>query len=193
MLDATKKLEDTFEQCYLDFLFYQDFYSLPKFGKTKMGQMITLGKSGQDIASIKALAEMCRQPILDIIEFFKIESVIFTPHSIPRTVSFLKEFRRFLALPYHGMTLNKVFAGKTPIAQKSLAKLSDRIENANNTLFLTDENYNFKRLLVIDDAVGSGATLNAIAYKLKTQAKAEFVCGYAITGSLKGFDVISEI
>jgi len=193
IIDATRKLKDTFENCYLDYIFYQSFYSIPKFGKTKTGQMVTLGKSGQDIENIKLLAQMCRQSIIDIVEYYKIDGLIFTPHSIPRKISFLKEFKRFLSLPYPTTGLNKVFAGKAPVAQKSLSKLADRIENANNTIFLREENYHFKRILVIDDAVGSGATLNAIAHKLKTQANAEFVCGFAVTGSLKGFDVISEI
>ena len=58
---------------------------------------------------------------------------------------------------------------------------------------MKEENKMFKRILVIDDAVGSGATMNAIAQKLKSISKTEFICGYAVTGSLKGFDVISEI
>lgn len=87
----------------------------------------------------------------------------------------------------------KVFSGKTPIAQKSLSKLEDRIQNAEGTIFVKDDNKSFKRILVIDDAVGSGATLNTIAKKLKEKAGVEFVCGFAITGSLKGFDVINEI
>ena len=193
VIDATKKLQDTFSKCYLDAIFYQSFYSLPKFGKTKTGQMVTLGKSGQNIENIKALAELCRQSILNIIQEFDINGVIFTPHSIPRKIAFLKEFKRYLALPYPSAGLKKIFSGKAPVAQKSLSKLADRIENANNTIFLTKEAGVFKRVLVIDDAVGSGATLNAIAMKLKTQANTEFVCGFAVTGSMKGFDVISEI
>lgn len=193
VIDATSKIKDTFDKCYLNHLFYQSFYSLPKFGKTKEGQMITLGKSGQDINSIEALAELCRQSILDIITRFNIDGVIFTPHSIPRKIAFLKEFKRFLALPYPSKEINKIFAGKIPIAQKSLAKLADRIENAENTIFLKNEIYPFKRVLVIDDAVGSGATLNTIAKKLKAETSIEFVVGFAVTGSLKGFDIISEI
>lgn len=193
VIDATHKVVETFEHCYLDYLFYQSFYSLPKFGKTKLGQMIMLGKSGQDTNSIKKLAELCRQSIMNIMENFNLDGIIYTPHSIPRKISFLKEFKFFLNLPYQNSTLNKVFAGKVPIAQKSLSKLPDRIENATNTIFLKEDSYNYKRPLIIDDAVGSGATLNAIAEKLKTQANAEFVCGFAVTGSLKGFDIISEI
>lgn len=89
--------------------------------------------------------------------------------------------------------LTKIFAGNIPIAQKSLSKLADRIENAQNTIYVKEENKLFKRILVIDDAVGSGATMNTVAQKLKNISKVEFVCGYAVTGSLKGFDVISEI
>lgn len=79
------------------------------------------------------------------------------------------------------------------MAQKSLTKLSDRIENDNNTIFTIKENSAFKRVLVIDDAVGSGATLNIIAEKLKRVSGVDFVCGFAITGSLEGFEVINEI
>jgi hypothetical protein len=193
VIDATFKIKDTFDDCYLDYLFYQEFYSLPKFGKTKTGQMVFLGKSGQNIKFIHMLADMSRQSILNIIEFYKIDGVIFAPHSIPRKISFLVMLKLFLSLNIPCSTMQKVFVNDIPIAQKSLSKLSDRIENASNTIFTIKENSAFKRVLVIDDAVGSGATLNIIASKLKEISGAEFVCGFAITGSLKGFEVINEI
>lgn len=193
VIDATFKIKDTFDVCYLDYLFYQEFYSLPKFGKTRTGQMVFLGKSGQNIRFIHMLAGMSRQSILNIIEFYKIDGVIFAPHSIPRKVSFLNMLKLFLELNIPCSTMQKVFVNDIPIAQKSLSKLSDRIENASNTIFTIKENSAFKRVLVIDDAVGSGATLNIIASKLKEISGAEFVCGFAITGSLKGFEVINEI
>jgi hypothetical protein len=177
----------------IDYLFYQEFYSLPKFGKTKTGQMVFLGKSGQNVKFIHRLADMSRQSILNIIEFYKIDGVIFAPHSIPRKVSFLNMLKLFLQINIPCSIMQKVFVNDIPIAQKSLSKLSDRIENASNTIFTIKENRAFKRVLVIDDAVGSGATLNIIASKLKEISGAEFVCGFAITGSLKGFEVINEI
>lgn len=193
LIEATFKIKDTFDECFLDHLFYQEFYNLLKFGKTKTGQMVFLGKSGQDLKSIQSLAEMSRGSILKIIRHYHIDGIIFTPHSIPRKIAFLKEFKKFLALSIPCTELTKVFASNIPIAQKTLSKLSDRIENANSTIFLREENRPFKRVLVIDDAVGSGATLNAIACKLKKNFGTDFVCGFAVTGSLKGFEVISEI
>ncbi|MEE9451314.1 MAG: hypothetical protein V3V61_00995 [Gammaproteobacteria bacterium] len=193
LIEATFKIKETFGECFLDHLFYQEFYSLPKFGKTKAGQMVSLGKSGQDINSIQQLAEMSKGSILRIIKHYKIDGVIFTPHSIPRKIAFLKEFKRFLSLSIPCTELTKIFADNIPVAQKSLSKLSERIENAGRTIFTREENKPFKRILVIDDAVGSGATMNAIAEKLKRQSNTSFVCGFAVTGSLKGFEVIKEI
>jgi predicted amidophosphoribosyltransferase len=46
---------------------------------------------------------------------------------------------------------------------------------------------------MIDDAVGSGATMNEIAKKLKSKNVASSVIGIAITGSFKGFDVITDV
>lgn len=59
--------------------------------------------------------------------------------------------------------------------------------------------FGFKRefrgnVLLIDDAVGSGATLNEVASQIKQRGIASGkVIGLAIAGSLKGFDVISEV
>lgn len=193
LIDATFKIKDTFEVSYLDHLFYHEFYSLPKFGKTKTGHMVFLGKSGQNIKFIHLLADMTRTAILNIVEYYKIDGVIFAPHSIPRKISFLNMYKQFLDLKIPCSTMKKIFVNNIPIAQKSLSKLSDRIENAENTIFTLKENNAFKRVLIIDDAVGSGATLNIIASKLKNESGIEFACGFAITGSLKGFEVINEI
>jgi len=51
----------------------------------------------------------------------------------------------------------------------------------------------FTSVLLIDDAVGSGATLNETAKKLKLSGMAKKVIGFAIVGSMKGFEVIREV
>ena len=71
--------------------------------------------------------------------------------------------------------------------------MSDRIENAKNTI-VVDEKGTFKNILLIDDAVRSGATLNETAKKIKDRkiCKGKII-GLAIVGSFKGFDVIGEV
>ena len=83
---------------------------------------------------------------------------------------------------------------KTPVIvpQKTLNKLEDRIENAKRTI-MVDDTKKFKTVLLIDDALGSGATINETAKKIKNQGLADTIIGLAITGSFSGFEVISEV
>ena len=79
------------------------------------------------------------------------------------------------------------------VPQKSLSKLEDRIANARNSIFVSDER-KFNNVLLIDDAVGSGATLNETAKKIKERGLCTGkIIGLALTGSFKGFDVINEV
>ena len=49
-------------------------------------------------------------------------------------------------------------------------------------------------MLLIDDATGSGATLNEVSKKIRKLAVGKIkIIGYTVVGSYKGFDVISEI
>ncbi|MBT4762762.1 MAG: winged helix-turn-helix transcriptional regulator [Bdellovibrionaceae bacterium] len=192
-IDATFKIHNTFKKSYLNKLFYYEFYSLPKFGKTKSGQLVYLGKSGQNISAIKQLVEKSKDTINKTIKHYRIDAVAFAPHSIPRKIQFLDVFKKKLGLNLPLLLLDKIFVEDFPVSQKSLSKLNDRIENAESTIFPNRKTSSFNNILVIDDAVGSGATLNIIAKKLKLLNPKAKVYGFALTGSLKGFEVINEI
>jgi predicted amidophosphoribosyltransferase len=73
-----------------------------------------------------------------------------------------------------------------------LSKLDERIRNAENTFAVTDQR-KFRHLILIDDAVGSGSTLNQISEKIKNKGVADKITGLAIVGSFKGFDVITDV
>ena len=83
-------------------------------------------------------------------------------------------------------------SGIIPIPQKSLSKIEERIRNAENTFAIT-ETVRYEKVLLIDDAVGSGSTLNQIAGKIKQKGTARSVTGLAIVGSFKGFDIVTDI
>ena len=103
----------------------------------------------------------------------------------------MREMEKKLGLNIPTVSIVKV---KTPIIvpQKTLSKLEDRVENARETI-VAETAGRFGRVLLIDDAVGSGSTLNETAAQLKSNGIAKEVLGLAITGSFKGFDVISEV
>ena len=79
------------------------------------------------------------------------------------------------------------------VPQKTLSKLEDRVENAKKTIIVGDKK-GYRNVLLIDDAVGSGATMNETAKQVRNkQLVTGDIIGLAITGSFKGFDVISEV
>jgi len=88
--------------------------------------------------------------------------------------------------------LVKVYQGNIPIAQKSLSKIEERLINARETIQIKSAK-KFNRVLIIDDAIGSGATIHETALKLKSQHYCKYIYAYSIIGSYKGFDVIREI
>jgi predicted amidophosphoribosyltransferase len=84
---------------------------------------------------------------------------------------------------------------KTPIiiTQKTLSKIEDRTINARQTIEIEDYG-KYNNILLIDDAVGSGSTLNEVAKKIRQKNLCRGkIIGLSIVGSFKGFEVISEI
>lgn len=115
------------------------------------------------------------------------------PHSIQRKVQFLKEFANRLNLSLPKIELTKAYPGEIRVAQKTLGRFEERVQNARETIFVSNNNVQFKRVLLINDAVGSAATLNETARKLKNMGIAKEVYGFALVGSLKDFEVIREV
>lgn len=192
LIDGMKKMKSTFDKVYIDSMYYIDFYSMERFGKTRMGQMLLYAKQSQDRALIKKIAEEIRPKIEEAVKSFKIEAVGFIPPTVKRQVQFMKELEKYLDLAIPKISLVKV---KTDVSvpQKTLNKLEDRIQNAASTI-IVDERKSYNNILLIDDAVGSGATLNETARQIKEKKVCKGkVIGISITGSFKGFDVISEV
>lgn len=192
LIDGLLKLKTTFPKIYLNHLYYLDFYSIERFGKTKMGQMLLYAKQSQNKSLIKELTNAIKPEIVQIIQHHNIDAIGFIPPTVKREVQFMRELEKNLSLITPIISIIKI---KTDVAvpQKTLSKLQDRIENAHNTI-IVDEKRQFKNILLIDDAVGSGSTLNETAAQIRSKGiMTNQIIGLAITGSFKGFDVISEV
>ncbi|HQB50671.1 MAG TPA: HTH domain-containing protein [bacterium] len=191
LIDGMQKMKGTFKKLYLDKVYYLDFYSIERFGKTKLGQILLYAKQSQNRKLMKELIDDIKPTVEQLIKKLKIEGVGFVPPTVKREVQFMNELRKKSNLLLREIKITKI---KTEIVvpQKTLNKLPDRVENAQRTFVIEDSGF-FDSILLIDDAVGSGATLNEIAKKIKEKGVAKKVIGLAITGSFKGFDVISEV
>ena len=192
LINGTLKLKNTFSKVGLERLYYLDFYSIDRFGKTKLGQMLLYAKQSQNKKLMKEISISIRSQIVKLIERLNITSIGFIPPTVKRQFQFMRLLEKNLKI-----NLNKVLISKAKIPymvpQKTLTKLEDRIENAKNTIILTDNNKH-KNILLIDDAVGSGSTLNETALQIRRKGICSGkIYGLAIVGSFKGFDVISEV
>lgn len=192
LIDGMPKIKRTFNEVFLDKLFYLDFYSIDRFGKTKLGQMLLYAKQSQNKALIRQLIDEIVPQIVAVTKRYRIDGIGFIPPSVKREVQFMKELEKRARLSVRSLAITKI---KTDIIvpQKTLTKLEDRVENARSTIILEDIG-RYKNILLVDDAVGSGATLNETARQIKQRGLCRgAIIGLAITGSFKGFDVISEV
>jgi len=193
LINGNAKIQSTkgFTKIGLDEIYYLDFYAIERFGKTRLGTLLHLAKQGQNKKLMAEIIELVKDRIERLVSELKVDAVSYIPPTIKREIQFMKVLERKLNLPLPHVKLVKV-TGEIAIPQKALSKIEDRISNARISI-MVNENRVFNKVLLIDDAVGSGATLNETALKLKEKALAQKVIGLAITGSFKGFDVIQEV
>jgi hypothetical protein len=193
LISGLQKIQSTkgFDFIGVDELYYSDFYAIERFGKTKLGVLLHIAKQTQNINLIREIVIHVKSSIEKLIQVDGITAVGFIPPSIKREIQFMQVFKDSLNLPLPHIDLVKA-KGEIIIPQKSISKLEERIENARTTIMINDKRH-FQHVLLIDDAVGSGASINETALKLKSRKLAKKVTGYAITGSFKGFDVLQEV
>jgi len=193
LIDGMPKLKNTkgLNTIGLDQLYYLDFYAIERFGKTPLGTLMHYAKQGQNKAMMKEISQEIKQRIQNLIDALNVNAVAFVPPTIPRKIQIMAELQKQLNMQKPIFRVEKIKTQIT-IPQKALSKLFERVANAQNTFVVPSQNA-VQRLLLIDDAVGSGATMNEIALKVKQKGLAQEVFGVAITGSYKGFEVISEL
>lgn len=192
LISGMKKFKTTFKKVSLNNIFFLDFYSIERFGKTKLGQLLLYAKQSQNKKLMKELAIDIQPTVNNLIEKYSIDGIGFIPPTVKREVQFMKELEKNLHPHAERVNLVKI---KTEIIvpQKTLNKLDDRIENARKTIIVDDRGF-YNNILLIDDAIGSGATLNETAAQIREKGICKGkIIGLAITGSFKGFDVISEV
>lgn len=193
LINGMEKLKNTkgIGELNVDDLYYLDFYIIERFGKTRLGTLMHYAKQGQNKSLMITIADEIRQRVLNLIRLKNIDAVLFVPPTINRKIQIMYVIEKLLNIDLPVVRVNKI---KTNIIipQKALSKIFERVANAKNT-FIVPEQKSYSHILIIDDAVGSGSTINEIAAKLKDKKIAKKITGLAITGSFKGFDVISEL
>jgi predicted amidophosphoribosyltransferase len=191
LIDATQKIITSFDQNYLEKIWYVDFYSWEIFGKTLLGKLILYAKQNSDEVLMKKIVEKVQYPIESLIIREKFDMIGIIPHSVSRKKDFLATTMQFLRLDLKPKQIFMKIFQEHVVAQKTLKSKEERQMNAEETLFLKDEMIP-KKILLIDDACGSGATLNIAAQKIRQKFPNTIVYGLTFVGSMNGFEVINE-
>ena len=193
IIDGKEKITNTkgYHKIYLDEIFYLDFYAIERFGKTRPGTLLHYAKQGQNKFLMKILLAEIKQKVDLLLKKNKFDAVGFVPPTIRREVQIMKYLETHLKVNLPKINIQKISV-IIPVPQKSLNKIEERISNAENT-FAVNETVKYNHLLLIDDAVGSGSTMNQIARKIKQKGIAKKITGLAVVGSFKGFDVITDV
>ena len=193
LINGADKLKNTkgFSEIGLDEIYYLDFYAIERFGKTRLGTLLHFAKQGQNRKLMEEICNTIKPIVLNFIAKEKIDAVAYIPPTIKRETQFMKVLQQQLNFPLPHLKIMKV-SGEIAVPQKALSKIEDRIANAKASLQPLEKR-TFQHVLLIDDAVGSGASMNETALKLKTNFTAKKITAIAIVGSYKGFDVTQEI
>lgn len=194
-IDATSKLYDTFKETPINYLLFKDIYSYKTFGRTKLAKLVMYAKQTGEKKLIDQISDLAKPTIEKIIKKYTIDAVSYIPPTVPRPVQFMTELASRLNLPLPEITIIKVVPGDIPIPQKTLASLEERIVNARQSMYVKNTTEPFYRnVLLIDDVVGSGASFNEVAKKLKNGNRGKRnIIAFALVGNIKGYDIIRQI
>lgn len=197
LFDGTPRYRSIHSEHVIDNVYYLDFYSLPIYGKTRLGWYVQKAKVGDRLSMrfIDTIAYELKPPLLSFIEQRQVDALLWVPHSLSRPVSLMDELKKRLATTIPHIKVMKAFPAEV-IPQKSISDLQARIDNAlnsNHILTNREQLSNFKHILIIDDAIGSNATIHSIASKLRQSVPKIVISAMSVVGSYKGFDVIQDI
>ncbi|MDE0243333.1 MAG: winged helix-turn-helix transcriptional regulator [Candidatus Kaiserbacteria bacterium] len=174
-------------------------YALPDFGKTKEYLLLERAKEGD--SRNKKYAEELIALFFPALERFvqekNIDAVAFVPPSASREFQIMSRMKKLFSEMKGDMPIIplKKKHGETVQQQKNLKYPAERLENADKTFYIPTEGEKaYHRVLLVDDFVGSGATLNQIAKKMISQGVGEEVFGITIIGSMeKKFPVVRKV
>ena len=179
------------EDVVLDGLFCINLYNMPiKDGitkRTKSAHLFEIVKGSGNKEKLSKKVEYFYDDIKNIISFVEeknIEAVSFIPPTANRPVQVMKLLRKYFekfTIPTVEIKRNFTDPTGSRIEQKHIGSVERRIENARETYnpILGKE---YESVLLVDDLIGSGATINEVARKIKEKGIAKKVYAMGLVG-----------
>lgn len=196
LLSVTKAFHEKVDWAVIDELWYADQYKRMEFGRGKLAEITFFAKDTQNKWLLEKSISMMKHQLECLISTWNFDAIAFTPHSRDRKIQLLQFLKKNINTSWlQEIELVKYAPFWVIVPQKSLKTRKERIQNAKNTILIQDqkEAKKYNRVLLIDDFVGSWATLNETAKKLKN-LWIKHVTWFAFVGNMNlTYEVIREI
>ncbi len=189
-IDVTKKVKDALGDIAIEKIWAVDYYNFEIFGKTKLGTQVLIAKQTGDVQTTQQLVHRLEVAVEYVIGKYDIDALVFVSPTIQRPSQLMTKLDNGVTKQTPRIKVHKVGA-KILIAQKTLKSLEDRVLNAAQT-FIVESQVQYNNVLIIDDALGSGATINEIAKQIKQKQIGRNCYGLVLVSSPSGYDVINE-
>lgn len=157
LLPAKNSFDQHVEHMYLDDVYYADQYNRMEFGRGKLAELTFYAKQSQNRILITESIMEYKYRLECFIQKNDFDALAFVPASITRQYQLLTMIDKALSdILLSRISIVKSYRSRVRIPQKSLKTREQRILNAQNTIFIHDEQISqYKRVLLIDDFVGS--------------------------------------
>jgi len=155
-----------------------DFSSLDKFGPTAMAKKVHAAKTSENAVLQLEIFKQTERQIHEMITEHGVEAVAFVPGSTAAGKKFIRQWQEALDLPLPHVNLVRV-AEDPGVPQKAISLQVDREDYAQRTLVPGDHR-RFKHILLLDDRIISGTTINQAAKSLIKEDVAQRVSAYTL-------------
>ena len=185
-----RALEKVGEVLHLSSLESITLFSLEDFGRTRLSHLLESTKKTQNKERCAQLIKETLPQIAQYVKQVEADAVAFVPFTLPRKVQLMDEMKKEWVQKYDlpVIEIRKISCSEIR-EQKHISTIKGRIENAEKT-FQVMAGPSYAKVVLVDDFVGSGATLNQIAKEIKGIRGVEEVLGITIVGEEKGFSVV---
>ncbi len=200
LIGKLSALEEIGETIHLSSLKVIELSRLEDFGRTHLQYLLESAKSVKNTErrepGMRAVGKIIDRVFPKIERHaaqMEVDAVAFVPHTLKRGVQLMeeikKEWKKKSTIPV--IEVKKIF-GSEAREQKSIKDVRERIENAEKTFQVT-AGPSYENVMLVDDFIASGATLNQVAKEIQGVREAEQVFGLALVGEEKGYSVIRSV
>lgn len=171
---------------HIDTLYFSELSRISRFGRLRTASELALGKLKSNESLLRNAIHRSTDRIKELIQKENPNALIFTPPTIVREIQFRDILKKELSLGKY--TLIAVEKIKNPERefqpQKELSGYA-RIINANESVVVeSPPNISkLEKIIIFDDNFTTGATMNAIAGKVRSQGFGGKIIAVTITGN----------